>query len=382
MDFDLDPAQQVIADLTAQVLSASDTDAPGTQAPEIKTPGTTAPEADSSTVWKAMASAGLLSLALPGRLGGDDLDAMAILTVLTEVGRRASAVPALATLALGVLPLVRWGSQDLQDQVLPSVATGDLLLTAALREPSDPHPHRPRTTLARDGTVTGVKVGVPQAQAAGRILATVTATASTADVTGTPVVVLVDPAAGGVALTRTPASGDAPEYTVEFVSAPAQVLGGQAAVIDLYRIALAAACATGDGALAGALALTAAHVGTREQFGRPLAAFQAVAQQIADVYLASRALHLAAIAAAWQVRSPHTIASGGTQAEPEDVDVAAYWLAGRALEAVRTCHHLHGGLGLDVTYPLHRHSAILRDLARFVGGAEHLLTRLGGGRVS
>ena len=363
MDFDLDPAQQVIANLTERVLSASDTD-----------------------LWKAMASAGLLSLALPGRLGGDDLDAMATLTVLTEVGRQASAVPALATLALGVLPLVRWGSQDLQDQVLPSVATGDLLLTAALREPSDPHPHRPRTTLARDGTVTGVKVGVPQAQAAGRILvaatATATATASTAAVVGTPVVLLVDPAAGGVALTRTPASGDALEYTVEFVSAPAQVLGGQAAVIDLYRIALAAACATGDGALAGALALTAAHVATRQQFGRPLAAFQAVAQQIADVYLASQALHLAAVAAAWQVRSPQPIASGGTPAEPEDVDVAAYWLAGRALEAVRTCHHLHGGLGLDVTYPLHRHSAMLRDLARFVGGAEHLLTRLGGGRVS
>jgi len=367
VDFDLDPEQQVIAGLAAQVLS--DPRAPDSQAASS--------DEDASAVWKAMASAGLLSLTLPQRLGGDGLDATATLTVLTEAGRRASTVPALATLALGVLPLVRWGQPDLQDQLLPSVATGDLLLTAALREPSDPQPDRPRTTVARDGTITGVKVGVPQAQAAGRILAT-----ATNATTGTPAVVLVDPAHGGVTVTSTPTSASAPEYTVEFTSAQAHVLGGQPAVTDLYRIALAAACATGDGALAGALALTTSHIATRKQFGRPLAAFQAVAQQIADVYLVSRALHLAAVAAAWQVRSPQPIASGDEPADPEDVDVAAYWLADRALEAVRTCHHLHGGLGLDVGYPLHRYSAMLRDLARFVGGAEHLLTRIGGGRVS
>ncbi|NUT36488.1 MAG: hypothetical protein HOV79_25825, partial [Hamadaea sp.] len=138
---------------------------------------------------------------------------------------------------------------------------------------------------------------------------------------------------------------------------------------DLHRLALAAAVATADGALAGALALTAAHVAQRVQFGRPLATFQAVAQQIADVAIVSRTLHLAAVAAAWQVRTP---GSPGR----DDVDVAAHWLASRAPGAIRTCHHLHGGLGLDVTYPLHRHSALLRDLVRMVGGAEHTLGRI------
>jgi hypothetical protein len=45
---------------------------------------------------------------------------------------------------------------------------------------------------------------------------------------------------------------------------------------------------------------------------------------------------------------------------------------------VRTCHHLHGGVGLDITYPLHRHSALIRDLVRSLGGAEYSLRRFGG----
>ena len=56
--------------------------------------------------------------------------------------------------------------------------------------------------------------------------------------------------------------------------------------------------------------------------------------------------------------------------------MAAYWLAGPALTALRTCHHLHGGIGMDVSYPLHRFSSLAKDLARFVGGADYRLDRL------
>ena len=71
------------------------------------------------------------------------------------------------------------------------------------------------------------------------------------------------------------------------------MLGPAECIRDLYQLAVAGACALADGAVAGALALTKDYVATREQFGRPLAAFQAVSQQIADVYIASRTLHLA-----------------------------------------------------------------------------------------
>ncbi|MEU4691623.1 acyl-CoA dehydrogenase family protein [Actinoplanes sp. NPDC023714] len=242
---------------------------------------------------------------------------------------------------------------------------------------------------------------------------------------------------------------------------------------DPHPFAVAAACALGDGALAGALDLTAAHIRTREQFGRPLATFQAVAQQIADVYIAGRTLHLAVLSATWHLsqtppdhpppdrtppdrpppdypppdypppdypppgrtpsgRTPppsrpsllgrRATGSSGTdrdagsppdrptlspppdQPQPalglaspsspcpsllgrrihgDDRDtatelaVAVQWLTSEAPPAMRTCHHLHGGLGLMIDYPLHRHTATIRAVCRFLGGSELALARLG-----
>ena len=110
------------------------------------------------------------------------------------------------------------------------------------------------------------------------------------------------PRGEGVTLTRTPSSSGQPEYTLRMDQAPvASVLGPAECVRDLYQLAVAGACALADGAVAGALALTRDYVATREQFGRPLAAFQAVSQQIADVYIASRTLHLATLSACWRL---------------------------------------------------------------------------------
>ena len=181
-------------------------------------------------------------------------------------------------------------------------------------------------------------------------------------------VALVSPHAEGVRLIRTPSSSGEPEYTLQLDQAPAEsVLGGAECVRDLYQLAVAGACALADGAVAGALALTRDHVATRQQFGRPLAAFQAVSQQIAEVCIASRTMHLATRAACWRLAEGHDAAA--------DLEVAAYWCAEQAPTSVRLCHHLHGGLGMDVTYPLHRFSSLVSDLVRYLGGAQYRLDR-------
>ena len=105
----------------------------------------------------------------------------------------------------------------------------------------------------------------------------------------------------------------------------------------------------------------------RQQFGRPLAAFQAVAQQVADVYVASRTLHLATMSACWRLDAGMDAAG--------DLAVAGTGARKRRRRSLRTCHHLHGGTGMDVTYPLHRFSALVSDLVRFLGGAEYQLER-------
>ena len=348
MDFRPNDIQRAIVRAAAGVLDGTGDDSP-------------------ERTWQALGKAGLLSLAVPTWLGGDGLGAPEVGALLAEIGRRALPLPALPTLAMAVLPVAHWGTADQQRDLLSEIGDGGRVLTAALREPSEPMPVTPATRITPELAVTGVKLGVWYAGQAHRMLVPVTRS------TGDTGVALIDPAGPGVRLRRTPASSGLPEYTVHLDGAPATGLLGCGAGA-LYRYAIAGACALGDGLLAGALALTTAHVGAREQFGRPLATFQAVAQEIADVYIASRTTHLTALAAGWRQDST-------------DVDVAAYWFASTAPEAVRTCHHLHGGLGLDVSYPMHRYSAQVKDLVRFLGGTEHCLDRLsrstgGDGRCS
>lgn len=363
MDFAPAESQQAVASVAARVL--------GQDAAPLTAAQTAGDVPYDTALWEKLGPAGLLSLALPAWLGGDGLGLLDVSAVLTEVGRAAAAVPALATLALGVLPVVRWGDRDLQKALLTGVAGGDTVLTAALREPSDPMPARPAATAwlgEGPGAVSGVKLGVPYGAQAHWLLIPASIAA------GGTGVVIVDRSADGVSLTRTHSSGAAPEYTLRLDEAPvSHQLGGSdgAAVTGLYQLAVAGACCVADGALSAALSLTTEHVRSRQQFGRPLATFQAVAQQIADVYIAARTLHLAALSACWRLET-------GREAGP-DLDVAAYWLATQAPPALRTCHHLHGGIGMDLSYPLHRFSSLVRDLVRFVGGADYCLDRLGAG---
>ena len=373
--------QQAVAEAAGQVLSghargqAASQRQPslgmGQDGPATGQDGPATGQGDSydRTLWKEFAQAGLLGLAVPGPLGGEGLGVAETAVLLTEAGRAAAGVPALATLAMGVLPVTRWGSLGQQQALLAGVAAGDTLLTAAVREPSEPAPPAPATTL-RDATgtgpatVSGVKIGVPYAAAANWILVPASLGSR-----GTAIAV-VGTSAPGVTVRRTPASAAAPEYTVRLDEAPAaHVLRDDRAVPDLYQLTAAGACCQADGALAAALALTTDHARSRQQFGRPLATFQAVAQQIADVAIASRTLHLATLSACWRLDTGRE--AGG------DTDVAAYWLAAEAPVAMRACHHLHGGTGMDVSYPLHRYSALVKDLVSLVGGADYRLGLLG-----
>ncbi|MFC9788239.1 acyl-CoA dehydrogenase family protein [Rhodococcus sp. NPDC127528] len=348
MDFSLDQTQETVAEIVVGLLAREPSDPADTSG-------------FNPALWEAMAKADLLSLAVPERLGGAGLGLPEVLPLLTEVGRGAAPVPALATLGFGLLPILALGSDEQQDALLAEVATGRIL-TAGLSEPGAAFPAAPSTTAVADGDdvlVNGLKVAVPFADVAYRILVPTDAG-----------VVLVAPDAPGVSLSRISSSSGSPEFSVRLdnVRVPAaEVLGGDNAV--LYQIAQAAIGAYADGLLAGATTLTAEHLRTREQFGKPLATFQAVAQQIADVYVTSRTLHVSALASGWRV-------SEGLDAD-DDLEVLSYWIAAEVPAAMRTLHHLHGGLGVDVTYPMHRYFSIAKDLARLVGGASSRLDLVG-----
>ena len=135
------------------------------------------------------------------------------------------------------------------------------------------------------------------------------------------------------------------------------------------QLALAAIGAFAAGVVAGALKLTANYVANRQQFGRPLSTFQTVAAQLAEVYIASRTLALASNSVIWRL-------SEGRDAD-DDLDVLGYWLTSQAPPVMQTCHHLHGGMGMDITYPMHRYYSTIKDLTRLLGGPSYRLDLVG-----
>ncbi len=333
MDFDLTATQQAVADVTAAVL-------------------------ERDLTWDALVSGGVTALPVPERLGGDGLGLPEVATVLTEVGRRGAVTPALATLGLGVVPLLDLASEPQQDRFLAAVPKGGVL-TAALNEPGSALPDRPATTLA-NGRLSGTKVGVGYAGQADWLI-----------VTADSAVVVVSPNADGVRLVHTPTSNGSDEYTVTFADVPvddADVLAG-ATAHRVNQLALAVIGAYADGLVAGALRLTADYVANRKQFGKPLSTFQTVAAQLSEVYIASRTIDLASKSVIWRL-------SEGRDADA-DLDVLGYWIASEAPPAMQTCHHLHGGMGMDITYPMHRYYSTIKDLTRLLGGPSHRLELVG-----
>ncbi|NUP29243.1 MAG: acyl-CoA/acyl-ACP dehydrogenase [Nocardia sp.] len=321
-------------------------------------------------LWPKLVATGLLSVALPEQYGGDDMGIDAVSVLLTELATDAVAAPALPTLGFGVLPLLGAVSEAVAAEVFPAVAEG-AVLTAAISEPGAPLTTEPTTkaeVIGDEVRITGYKVAVPCADQARWLL-----------VTTDSGVALVDAAAPGLALTPSSISGELAEFSVKLdgIVVPAERWLPDAGP-RLHRFVLAAIGAAADGLLSGAVKLTAAHVGTRHQFNRPLAEFQAVAQQIADLYVVSRTLHVAAVAVNW--------ALGQDDSNPErqrriddDLNVLAYTVAAELPRAMQKCHHLHGGIGVDVTHSMHRYYSQSKDLARWLGGADLRLERLGAG---
>jgi 3-oxo-4-pregnene-20-carboxyl-CoA dehydrogenase alpha subunit len=333
VDFSPDEGQQAVADVVTSALERNDG-------------------------WDALVAGGVIAFGLPERLGGDGLGLPEITTALTEIGRHGTVSPALATLGLGLLPLLDLASDEQQDRFLAGVAGGGML-SAALNEPGSALPDRPRTTLS-EGRLSGTKIGVPFAEQADWLV-----------VTTSDGVVVVSPTADGVTLTKTPSSNHSDEYVVEFadVAVPdSDVLGG-AQPHRVNQLALAAIGAFAAGLVAGALRLTADYVAKREQFGRPLSTFQTVAAQLAEVYIASRTIGLAATSVVWR------LAEG--RAADDDLDVLGYWLTSQAPPVMQTCHHLHGGMGMDITYPMNRYYSTIKDLTRLLGGPAHRLELVG-----
>ena len=148
--------------------------------------------------------------------------------------------------------------------------------------------------------------------------------------------------------------------------------GGSDALAWLVRRATVALCAMQVGVTDRALRMTAEYTSAREQFGRPLSAFQAVSQRAADAYVDVQGIRLTAQAAIWRLAEGHEADADAS------IAVAKFWSAEAAQRVVHAAQHLHGGVGVDVSYPLHRSFLWAKQIELGLGGGTHQLLRLGG----
>jgi alkylation response protein AidB-like acyl-CoA dehydrogenase len=366
MDFDLSDEQQATIDVAAKLLGDKST-------PEAIR---AVEQADDlrfdRELWAAMADAGLLGIAVPSEHGGAGLGVLELALVLEEVGRHTAPVPALATLALGALPVARFGTQDQQAALLPGVVAGATVLTAALVEPVG-DPALPTTRARRDGAgwvLDGERTNVP----AGLVADTVIVPAAT---DGDEVALFLVPAdADGVGRERQETTSGTPDALVTLSGVTLDdgaVLGpvdDGTALRWLLEHATLAACAVMSGLAAEAVRITGEYTTSREQFGRPIATFQAVGQRAADAYVDAQAIRLTMLQAAWRL-------TNGAAADRE-VAIAKYFASLGGHRVVHAAAHLHGGMGVDRDYPLHRYFLLAKQLDLFLGGPSRQLVALGG----
>jgi acyl-CoA dehydrogenase len=283
-------------------------------------------------------------------------------------------VPYLSSIVGAAMPVARFGSDAQRKQLLPDVIAGTATLAMALYEPSDvavPAVPSTQATASGDGwRLDGEKSLVVGADRAEAILGP----ACTGD--SSSGVFLVRPDADGVTLQRETAVTGEPQWTVRLAGVAVDgdaIVGGPhdgAEIVAWATDRLAAAiCATQTGVCEEALAITAKYVSEREQFGSTLGPVQAVGQRVADAYIDTEAIRLTSLQATWRL-------SEDLDAQDE-LMTAKFWAADGSQRVVHAAQHLHGGIGVDLDYPIHRYFRWAKVLELTLGGASPSLLRLG-----
>ncbi|MBF6420306.1 acyl-CoA/acyl-ACP dehydrogenase [Nocardia farcinica] len=319
-------------------------------------------------LWAALAETGILAATLPEEVDGGGLGPLEQAAVLRELGKSVAAVPYLWSVVVGAGALARFGSAE-QREWARRAGAGSVVLTAALAEDHNYEPTAPATVaVERDGAwrLTGAKTTVAYADRAARILVPAT-------VSGATGVFLVDPAAAGVRISQQEVVDFSAESAVEFADTPAELVGTLAEGGDILDWLLTRAwfglAAQQLGTLEQALDLVAGYAREREQFGKAIGSFQAVAQRLADAYIDVQGLRLAVTQAAWR------LAEGLSAAEA--VHTAKFWAADAGHRVAHTVVHIHGGVGIDRDHIVHNYFTAAKHNEFALGGATDHLRALG-----
>lgn len=368
MDFALTETQVEIKDLAARVLADYTTQE---QLRELDNTGYF-----SQTLWAQLAATGLLGVAIPEEHGGMGFDFETLCVLLEEAGRRAAPLPLVDVLVQGVWPLQQFAAPALLAELLPRIAAGELLLTAATREPFHGATglQTQATEVAGQWRISGSKCGVGAIQEAGFVW--VSAVIAGAQGPETGIFLLPLPAKEVTIWPQTQTNGQI-SGLVEFTQAAATlVVRGEQALALLAladNVTMVANAAVATGLCDELIRLASEYTTERVQFGRPIGSFQAVAHTLADCFIDAECLRGVKEQAVCRLLDPEPDAAVVTEA----ARVAAYWTAEALHRVSHRAQHVHGGAGVDRDYPLFRYCLWARQLQLAFGGSAPVIRDLG-----
>jgi acyl-CoA dehydrogenase len=364
MDFSLTEEQAAVREAASQIFT-------DTCAPEVLRQVEREPEWFHRRLWSALAGADLLGLCLPERVGGAGRGIVEACVLLEEAGRAVAPIPLWPTLS-AALAIGELGDDDQVDRWLAGVASGERILAVALEElgavASDPW-----LAARRDGEgwrLDGTKAAVVGAHLAAAFVVT----ARDADGALRAFVVAAD--ALGVRIERQDTFSHEPQALVhldDVAAAAADELGdGRPGLVErIVDLATVGVCALAAGVADGGMRRTAAYVSERQQFGRPVGSFQAVGHRAADCYVDVEAMRLSMLLAASTLDGTE----GATASR--EVAIAKYWAAWGGRRVGHAALHLHGGISIDLDYPIHRYFLWAKQLELRLGAASEQLDALG-----
>ncbi len=367
MDFNFTDDQHAIRDLAAQIFRDRASD-------ETLLTFSRTGETYDEGLWQTLAEQGLLGIAVPESQGGSGLGLIELCLMLEEQGRAVAPIPLFSSVVLGALPLATYGSDALQAAWLPKMVAGEVKLSAAIAEMNMNPALRDPVRLKRDGddwVLDGKRKTVPDGAVADAILV------PAVDEDGSKTLFLVPTDTAGVSVTavKIGLSGDrAAHLALDNVKLTdlhrvGEIGQGGEILAWLEDRANVGHCAMQTGVTEEAMKRTAAYLSEREQFGVALGTFQALAMRMADSYIDVEAIRSTYWLALWRL-------SEGLDARAE-VRAAKWWACEAAHRVVCSAQHMHGGIGADVEYPIHRFFLLAKQISYSLGSASSQLEKLG-----
>jgi alkylation response protein AidB-like acyl-CoA dehydrogenase len=326
-------------------------------------------KADSSLapdLWRKAAQLGWLGILIPAEYGGSGERLSDAAVLYEELGRGPLPGPFFSSGVLGALTVLEGATEDQRRRILPSIATGERVLTVAITEPNASWGPA-GITLAPQGrngsyTLNGTKLFVPDATSATDLVVAVRTGESPGDVS----LLHVDARARGVAARRLPGflSWQC-EVTFDNVEVPASALLGEreqrgwASLSRALERALPLLCAYSVGACQAVYEKSVAYTQTRVQFGVPIGRFQRVQDHVVKLVNHLDGARWATWEALWKLDTGRPAAASVHMAKA--VASEAY------LEVCNAAHEVHAGMGVLIEYGLAAHTQMSRTLFHYLG---------------